>query len=162
MTLRVIEGGSTKEPWHQRDDEDETSFSLFAGWLNTPQPRKLPDYPQIAMQYGWAERANAHDMAHSLPTTPRGQLERMLSDALTIGALEMRKLMSRVREDGTSVLTTKEVVMFMHALVENRPALEKALEQDTGENLEGLSDDELEAVLKAKQALSRAGISGKK
>jgi hypothetical protein len=162
MTLRVIDGGEQRDPWHQRDDEDETSFSLFAGWLNSPRPRKAPDYPQIANQFDWSGRATAHDAAHSLPTTPRGQLERLLSDALTIGALEMRKLMGRVREDGTPVLSVKETVMFMHALVENKGALEKALENDSGENFEELSDDELEAVLKAKQALSRASTAGKR
>lgn len=154
--LRVIDGGEVREPWHQRPDEDETSFSLFAGWLNTPQPRKSPEYPQIAMQYGWAERATAHDASHSLPTTPRGQLERALSDTMTVWALEARKLANRVREDGSQVLTTKEILMFGQFLHENRATLEKALAEDTGDNLEGLSDEELEAVLKAKQALSRA------
>lgn len=156
MKLRVIDGGEPRAPWHQQPGEDETSFSLFAGWLQSPRPRKPPDYPQIANEHRWAERANAYDASASMPATPRDQLDRMLSDALTIGALEMRKLMDRVRENGTSELTTKELVMFMHALVENRPALEKALKDDSGENLEGLSDDELEAVLKAKQALTRA------
>lgn len=162
MTFRVIDGGDVREAWHQRPDEDEASFSLFAGWLQTKRPRKLPEYPQISRQFDWAERANAYDAAHSLPTTPRGQLERMLADALTIGALEMRKLMSKVREDGTAVLSVKDTMMFMHALVENKGALEKALESNEGEeNFEHLSNEELEAVLKAKQALSRASV-GKK
>ncbi len=161
VTLRVIPGGDVREPWHQLPEEDEASFSLFAAWLTGQRPRKQPAYPQIAMAYKWAERANAYDASFSMPATPRDQLDRMLSDALTIGALEMRKLMNRGREDGTPVLSTKEVVMFMHALVENRPALEKALHEDSGESLEGLSDEELEAVLMAKQALSRAS-GGKK
>lgn len=151
----MIEGGEQRAPWHQQPGEDETSFSLFAGWLQSPRPRKPPEWPQIANEHRWAERANAYDASYSMPGTPRDQLDRMLSDALTIGALEMRKLMDRVREDGSPVLSTKEVVMFMHALVENRPALEKALKDDASENFENLSDDELEAVLKAKQALTR-------
>jgi hypothetical protein len=161
MTFRVIEGGDAPEPWHQRLDEDETSFSLFAGWLQSARPRKAPDYPQIALQYDWAGRANAYDASMSLPTTPRGQLERALSDTMTVWALEARKLANRVREDGQQVLSTKEILMFGQFLNENRAALEKAMHEDSGDSLEGLSDEELEAVLKAKQALSRAG-SGKR
>jgi hypothetical protein len=156
-SLRVIDGGDRREPWHQQLNEEEAEFCLFAAWLTSPKPRATPGYTQVALVHNWAERANAYDASQSLPTTPRGQLERMLSDALTVGALEMRKLMNRVREDGSPVLSTKEVVMFMHALVENKPALEKALQEESGDNLEHLSDDELEAVLKAKQALAKAG-----
>ena len=161
MTLRVIDGGEHRQPWHQRSDEDETSFSLFAGWLTSPTPRKSPEYPQIAMQHGWAERANAYDATVAMPTTPRGQLDRMMADALTIGALEMRKLATRVKEDGSPVLSTKEVVMFMHALVENKDAVAKALEDDSGDNFENLSDEEIETILKAKTAISKAA-GGKK
>ncbi len=156
MTLRVIDGGEQRAPWHQQPGEDETSFSLFAGWLQSPRPRKPPEYPNVAAEFRWAERATAYDASVSMPTTPRDMLDRMLADALTIGALEMRKLMDRVRENGSNELSTKEVVMFMHALVENRPALEKALKDDGGDNFEGLSDEELEAVLKAKEALAKA------
>lgn len=156
-SFRVIDGGEQPEPWHQRQDEDEAEFGLFVTWLMSPRPRKSPDYPTIAMSRDWSERATAYDASTSLPSTPKGQLERMLADALTVGALEMRKLMGRVRSDGESVLTTKEVVMFMHALVENRPALEKALAEETEQDFSNLSDEELRAVLHAKQALAKVG-----
>jgi hypothetical protein len=160
MTLRVVDGGAGQEqrqPWHQRDDEDEAEFGIFVTWLMSPRPRKPPDYPQIAMSRAWSERATAYDASTSLPASPKGQLERMLADALVVGSLEMRKLMGKVRENGDPVLSTKEVVMFMHALVDNKDALEKALGDDVEQDFSNLSDDELRDVLRAKQALAKVG-----
>jgi hypothetical protein len=86
----------------------------------------------------------------------------MLADALVIGSLEMHKLMNKVRSDGESVLPVKEVITFMHALVENKAALEKALNADDGEqDFSNLTDEELETVLAAQSAIAKAG-SGKR
>jgi hypothetical protein len=157
VKLRAIDGGEQREPWHQQPDEDETSFALFAGWLQSVRPRRTPEYPQIALQYHWAERANAYDSRTSLPVTPKGQLERMLADAMTIGALEMRKVMKRVQGSADEELQFRELITLMHALVENKPALEKALADDTATDFSNLSDDEMRAVLAAKRALAKVG-----
>lgn len=162
MSLRVLPGGEERQPWHQAPNEDETEFSLFAGWLNSPRPRKPPDYPQIALAHDWTERADAFDQSREMPASPRGQLERMLADALVIGSLEMRKLMNRVRADGEPVLPVKEVMLFMHALVENKEALEKALAaDDSAPDFSNMTDAELETILAAQSALAKVGKGAK-
>jgi hypothetical protein len=158
VKLRAIDGGEQREPWHQQPDEDETSFALFAGWLQSARPRRSPEYPQIALQYKWAERANAYDARTSLPVTPKGQLERMLADAMVIGALEMRKVMKRVQSSGDdSELQFRELMTLMHGILENKEAMQKALADDTAADFSNLSDEEMRAVLAAKRALAKVG-----
>ncbi len=153
-SLRIIDGGEHAEPWHQLPNEDETEFAMFAAWLQRPTPRTAPTVGQIAMANQWLERANAYDASRSLPATPRGQLERMLSDAMTIGALEMRKVAKKVKADGDeSTIDFKSLITLMHALVENKEQLEKALADDGESDLSHLSDEDLRGVLQAKRAL---------
>ena len=158
MTLRMIPGGAGQpQPWNQRPDEDEAEYMLFLYWLQKPCPRPLTEYPKIAMQFEWSERANAYDAAHSLPSTPKDQLSQMLADALTFGALEMRKHMNDSRKQSTPVSNMRELVTLMYALVENKGALERALADDVDLDLNQLTDDEMRAVLEAKRAITKIG-----
>ena len=159
--LRVISGGQDERPpWHQIRDEDETEFMLFAAWLNSPQPRKAPDVPGIAIKNDWTKRADAYDLATAMPNTPTGRAARGWNDLEEIFAIEARKLAKDSRANGDRELTVKEIITLGSILADNRDALKRILDADNageGDDLGELTDEELRAIADAKKAIGKMG-----
>lgn len=157
MTLRLV--APERQPWDQLPGEDEAEYMLFLYWLHGPKPRPLPDSPRIALERQWSERASAYDAAHTLPRTPKDQLARMLTDALQIGVLEVRKLLRQVqRNQDTRELSFRDLIALINTIQENKPALEKALAEETDENIAAdLTEEEMRSILDAKRALAKIG-----
>lgn len=151
--LRLVTGDAP--PWHRQPNEDEGEFAYFGEWLMS-HPRPTPPAPELALKHRWTERATAYDVALAMPKTPKDQASAMLSDAVALGANEIRKWLKESKGAQHTIISVKDAVMLINVATDNKEALARAIESGEAD-LSDLSEDELDSLLKAKEAVMKLG-----
>ena len=151
--LRVVENEAP--PWHKQAGEDEGEYAYFCEWLHS-SPRSSPPAPELALRWRWSERATAYDVAVALPKTPKDQAVSMLADAVALGANEIRKHLKVSKENAHPTISVKDAVLLINVATDNREALARAIEEGEAD-LSDLSEEELDALIKAKTDVMKLG-----
>jgi len=149
--LRLVEVDAP--PWHRQPNEDEGEYAYFCEWLHS-SPRPAPPAPSLALERRWTERATAYDVALATPKTPKDQASAMLADAVALGANEIRKWLKESRGAQHTVITVKDAVTLINVATENKEALARAIEEGDAD-LSNLSEEDLDALIKAKEAVMK-------
>lgn len=96
-----------REPWQQRADEREADYLDFVRWLHAA-PRPIPIAQQRALEYDWAGRARAFDMA--LTERDGDPINAARENLRLILALETHKLLREAQGNPARSLSTRETI----------------------------------------------------
>lgn len=131
------------QPWHRLEAEPPSAYDEFVAWLMS-EPRPAPPESSAVREFGWAERAKAHDDAVQMPSGT-DLAESTVAAMLNTAYLEAKKLEARAR-GATPSVTPKELVMLMAYIQKCESELRSLLTADEDIDLSNLPDPILDGV----------------